>query len=212
MSDFTCFEYFARVLDRIEPDEDRKAMAIALIYYGTRGEEPDLPSYLLPTFEALRESIDNSVNARVNNKGGRHRKKKPSNEAENAEQIADDKETGVSQEKTGVSNSGTPVTENENLNLSDPNLTEPNQSKPKKERFRFVPPTVEEVRDYCAEKGYAINPEHFVDFYESKGWMVGRNKMKDWKASVRTWVKRREEEREKDGKKVPTSDFSEYDD
>lgn len=94
------------------------------------------------------------------------------------------------------------------------NQTPSDKSKPRDEgkSSRFSPPSVEEVRAYCAEKGYAINPEHFVDFYESKGWMVGRNKMKDWKASVRTWVKRREEEREKDGKKVPSIDFSKYDD
>ena len=52
---------------------------------------------------------------------------------------------------------------------------------------RFKPPTVDEVRAYCQERKNNVNPEAFVDFYESKGWMVGKNKMKDWKASVRTW-------------------------
>lgn len=54
-------------------------------------------------------------------------------------------------------------------------------------RHRFTPPTVDEVRVYCAEKGYSVDPERFVDFYTSNGWRVGRNPMKDWKASVRTW-------------------------
>ena len=53
----------------------------------------------------------------------------------------------------------------------------------------FVPPTVNEVRDYCLEKGYKVDADVFVDFYESKGWMIGKNKMKDWKAAVRTWVR-----------------------
>ena len=59
-----------------------------------------------------------------------------------------------------------------------------------KDNKRFVPPTLEEVRSYCEEKGYLdkVNPERFIDFYESKGWMVGKNKMKDWKAAVRTWA------------------------
>ena len=52
---------------------------------------------------------------------------------------------------------------------------------------RFVPPTVDQVREYCQERGNTVDPERFVAFYSSKGWMVGRNKMKDWKASVRTW-------------------------
>ena len=59
----------------------------------------------------------------------------------------------------------------------------------KRESTKFVPPTVDEVKAYCIERGNTIDPESFIDFYESKGWMVGRNKMKDWKAAVRTWEK-----------------------
>lgn len=58
------------------------------------------------------------------------------------------------------------------------------------ERKRFVPPSVEEVKAYIDEKGYSINPESFVDYYTSNGWHVGRNKMKDWKACVRSWNNR----------------------
>lgn len=54
-------------------------------------------------------------------------------------------------------------------------------------RHNFSPPTVDEVRTYCKEQGYSVNPEKFVDFYTSNGWMVGKNHMKDWKAAVRTW-------------------------
>ena len=54
-------------------------------------------------------------------------------------------------------------------------------------RSRFVPPTVDEVRAYCAEKGYALDADRFVDYYTSNGWKVGKNPMKDWKAAVRTW-------------------------
>lgn len=52
---------------------------------------------------------------------------------------------------------------------------------------RFVPPTVEEVREYVREKGYSVNPEHFVAYYESNGWKVGKNQMKGWKAAVCCW-------------------------
>jgi len=57
-------------------------------------------------------------------------------------------------------------------------------------KIRFTPPTPEDVRTYCQEKGYDVDEYRFVDFYEAKGWMIGKNKMKDWKAAVRTWVKR----------------------
>ena len=52
---------------------------------------------------------------------------------------------------------------------------------------KFVPPTVEEVRDYCQERGNKVDPQAFVDHYTSNGWMVGKNKMKSWKAAVGTW-------------------------
>lgn len=56
----------------------------------------------------------------------------------------------------------------------------------------FVPPSVEEVRAYVTEKGYSVDPDRFVDFYTAKGWVVGRSPMKDWKASVRTWERDRQ--------------------
>ena len=59
---------------------------------------------------------------------------------------------------------------------------------------RFTPPTVEEVRAYCNERNNTVDPETFVNFYESKGWCVGKTKMKDWKASVRTWERNRKTE------------------
>lgn len=54
---------------------------------------------------------------------------------------------------------------------------------------RFVPPTVDEVKAYCLERKNNIDAQYFCDYYESKGWMIGKNKMKDWKCSVRTWEK-----------------------
>lgn len=55
---------------------------------------------------------------------------------------------------------------------------------------KFVPPTLEEVTAYCKERKNSVDPETFVDFYESKGWLIGKNKMKDWKAAVRTWERK----------------------
>lgn len=56
-------------------------------------------------------------------------------------------------------------------------------------RAHFVKPTVDEVRTYCQERKNNVDPERFVDYYESNGWKVGKNSMKDWKATVRTWEK-----------------------
>jgi len=52
---------------------------------------------------------------------------------------------------------------------------------------RFIPPTLEQVINYCVERKNNVDANRFVDFYQSKNWYVGKNKMKDWKACVRTW-------------------------
>lgn len=61
-------------------------------------------------------------------------------------------------------------------------------------RRKFTPPTVEQVRDYCDGRGpeyQSIDPEEFVAFYQSKGWMVGKSPMKDWHAALVTWARKR---------------------
>ena len=77
------------------------------------------------------------------------------------------------------------VNVNDNVNVNDKDIKEKNNKKKS-----FVKPTVEEVKAYCQERGNKVDPYQFVDFYESKGWKVGNQSMKDWKAAVRTWEKR----------------------
>lgn len=59
--------------------------------------------------------------------------------------------------------------------------------RPKRVHSNFTKPSIEEVRAYCAERKNSVDCNRFVDYYESNGWRVGRNPMKDWRASVRTW-------------------------
>lgn len=64
----------------------------------------------------------------------------------------------------------------------------------KKNKFKM--PTLEEVNEYCKERQNNINAENFIDFYTSKGWKVGKNPMKDWKACIRTWEQREKEKQQ----------------
>ena len=59
---------------------------------------------------------------------------------------------------------------------------------------RFIPPSVDEVREYCQSRNNGIDPETFVNFYESKGWLIGKNRMKDFRAAIRTWERKRKGE------------------
>lgn len=68
-----------------------------------------------------------------------------------------------------------------------------NNSLYKKGSSRFQKPTIEEIRQYCLEKGYNVDAEQFFNFYESKGWLVGKSPMNNWRAAVSTWNKREKE-------------------
>ena len=72
---------------------------------------------------------------------------------------------------------------------------EKNNSKAK----RFKKPSVEDIETYCNERNNNINPNAFYDYYESKDWMIGKNRMKDWKAAIRTWERNTGGKNEKKG-------------
>lgn len=78
--------------------------------------------------------------------------------------------------------------ENDNVLLEEKKDTDVSA---KKESKRFVKPTIEEIRAYIFEKGYTFDAEAFFAFYESNGWKVGRNPMKNWKMACTTWAKNR---------------------
>ena len=81
------------------------------------------------------------------------------------------------------------------------------ESKPK----RFTKPTLDEVAEYCSQRRNGIDAQHFIDYYESRGWMIGKNHMKDWKACVRTWEQRNKPS-QKEEDVLPTYDSSSNDD
>ncbi len=77
-----------------------------------------------------------------------------------------------------------------------------NKSKSESKKKRFTPPSREDVQAYCVERGNQVDAEAFIDFYTSKGWMVGKNPMKDWKACVRTWEKRDSQQKADKGNRL----------
>ena len=76
-------------------------------------------------------------------------------------------------------------------NKEDININ--NNSLSKRESSRFQKPSIDEIRQYCISRNNSVDPEQFFNFYESKGWTIGKSPMKDWRAAVRTWEKREKE-------------------
>ena len=80
-----------------------------------------------------------------------------------------------------------------NIEITNEKDSSSNEEEREKPTKRFVPPTLEEVKNFIVEKGYSVDAESFIAFYQSKNWYVGKNKMKDWKAAILTWEKREKE-------------------
>ena len=198
---FTWFPKLTRVLETLPP-ENVAEFAMAVAEYGTNEEEPVFSSPLLAAvFEGVREDIDNSINARQKNKGGRPKK----NPRENGGlEVSETQETPVMENENQFSKTETPVMENENhseevskngnppyINQTIPSHTIPSQTKEKGKRARFRPPSLDEIRDYVDSHGLdAVDPEGFHAYYESNGWKVGKNPMKSWTAALHSWQRR----------------------
>lgn len=99
--------------------------------------------------------------------------------------------------------SDTQVRDRIELGKSKDSIVDAPQAEASKTTKRFSPPTVEEVRAYCIERRNNVDAERFVDYYTANGWQVGKNKMRDWKAAVRTWERNRSSSRI-----IPTSNNS----
>ena len=77
------------------------------------------------------------------------------------------------------------MTDNTNINITNTNLTDSNT------KGSFVKPTIIDIKEYCKERKNNVDCETFFNFYESKDWLIGKNKMKNWKACIITWEKSR---------------------
>lgn len=161
------------------PDKDRLAFWDAVIGYALDGVEPELSGMAKVAFILARPNID-SRNEMIcaGKKGGR-----PKKETSERGVIENEKGGFLELEKGGFEKSKSKEEEEVEEEVKD-------IKKEIKERKRFVPPTVEEVKAYCdsrRDKGNKVNAEAFVAFYSSKNWMIGKNKMVDWKQAVITW-------------------------
>lgn len=176
------YRSFYDALKNIPPDERLKVYD-AIMEYGMYDRDPDLDGVSLAIFLLAKPQID-ANNKRYEN-GCKAKKKRTVSETEaNTKQDLSECEAKEKEK------------EKEKVKVKDNNKI-------------FKPPTVDDVRAYCTERGNGVNPQPFVDFYESKGWMIGKNKMKDWKAAVRTW-ERSETKTRQEGTAKLTKDHNNF--
>ena len=180
---FTFYRSYYEALKNL-PKRDQTAVLMAVIGYALDETEPALSGVPLSVFTLIRPTLDSGRNKAKNrlNKGGRNAEQTDNKPKTNKEQSCKERENEKEKE-------GEVEREVESERENDSSL--PPTPSPGEPRKRFVPPTVEEVRAYCLERGNGIDPQGFVDHYEARGWRYNGNvPMKDWKAAVRTWERR----------------------
>ena len=164
---FQYYETFETVIGKIKDIEEREWLRKVIIQYGLHGTAPESfnSEALEIAWTVCKDLIDQQQHRREVNAANRAGKK------------------------------SAPATTEENTAVVQPEEKPAQEIQPEKpKRKNFVKPTVEEIAEYCSERKNGIDPQAFYDFYESKGWKVGAAKMKDWRASVRTWEQRRKTE------------------
>lgn len=176
------YSSFSSAIKRLPPEEQLKALW-ALLDYGLEGKEPEEDGLFMMIFDMAKPQIDANIKRKTNGSGGGRPTK--TNGYENMKpMVSETKTNGYANEKPNVNVN---VNENDNVNVNV-------KRESKEKKAHFVPPTLENVSGYCRENGYNVDARRFIDFYESKGWMVGKNKMKDWRAAVRNWSRQERKE------------------
>lgn len=178
---FTFYRSFRDAVDMTNKEE-QLVLYKAIADYALDGIEPDVSTLgvlgqlcwtaISPNIKSGRRNYINGCNGGAP-EGNCNAKKQPKNNPNSTEKQP-----------------GQTSTKNKNRNKTKNKNDEESIEKVATKRTTFVAPSLQEVSDYISEKGYTVDARQFVDFYESKGWMVGSSKMKDWRAAVRTWTRR----------------------
>lgn len=188
---FTWYRSYYDALKEL-PAEEFRAIVLAVCAYALDGEETELSgvaraifTLIRPTLEVGRSKAENRSRTEQTSISAEQTGNRPEQTKNKPEQTQNKrKQTGNKPEQTRKEKEKEKEREKESEN--DSYCSPPPPSGPK----RFVPPTLAEVQSYVAQRQSPVDPQGFIDFYASKGWMVGKTPMKDWKAACRnaeTW-------------------------
>lgn len=173
-------------------DAERGRLFAAMLKYALHCEETELPGNERFIWPVFKQMIDQSRKALDNKSKAGSARQQAATEASSAQHAS--AESSIRQQPPadhqhpaaqGHINQESRINKQESINKN-----QDNEGDKRARATRFTPPTASEVADYAREVGLQINAEQFVDFYASKGWRVGNSPMKDWRATVRNWVRR----------------------
>ena len=212
---FVFYPSFLDQIDKIKNDAVRLMVLNDIVRYGCYGEKPDFSSIdsmglldaafepIMSVIDAAKEKYDTNKEIqklRVDLRWGNITK----DEYEARMRSIKEKEIGNTKDATEyhgiprntteyhgkIGNTENTLNKEKGIRNKEKEINNIDRGQTAK---RFTPPSLEDIQAYCSEMGYSFDPQRFLDFYESKGWMVGKTKMKDWKAALRGWNSRQSE-------------------
>lgn len=202
--DRNSFVFYKSFYDAIKvaPKKHQLALFLALTCYVFENKCPQLESTSLAVWNAIKPQIDSSLKRYENAKkgaeygklGGRPKKKKDGEEKETKKPLKGYEKKTLDYDLDSDSYSDSYLDSDSDVDVDN---TPPNPLKGAAGESDSQP-TLQEITDYCNERQNGIDPEEFYDFYTSKGWLIGKTPMKDWKACIRTWEKTRKKKNEPD--------------
>lgn len=194
------FKSFEEAISDIQDEKTQLSLYRAIVRYGLYGEEPTLTGLaatlwklILPNLKNNRKQFENAIKGGAP-KGNKNALKNNPNSTQKQPEI-NPNSTYKEKDKEKDKERDKEIEKEKSTNVDT-----------KKTAQRFSRPSLDEVRDYIASQSYSVDAEAFIDFYEAKGWRVGNNPMKDWKAAVRTWERRNREEGKPNPKKTTAPD------
>ena len=193
---FVFYETFESVIEEL-PEEMQLKFYKYITQYGLHGIKPEVTGIEKAIWTQIQFAIDQAQNRRKRaiengNKGGRPNQSITQNNPDITQNNPDITQNNPDITQAKPNNN---LNVNVNANVND-NVNANVKSKgtscevPSPKSSRFIPPTLAEVEAYCFTRNNSVNAQQFIDFYSSKNWYVGKNKMTDWRASVRLWESR----------------------
>lgn len=194
---FIFYRSFAEVLETL-PDEEAGRLYKAISKYALDGVETPLEGVVSGYFKLIKPQLDANIAKYENGtKGGRPRKNQTETKTEANENQTETKTEPEENQTETKAEANQKAIKNDKYIMINKECKNEEGSKKK----RFTPPTLEELKEFIKANNLHIDPERFLDYYQSNGWKVGKNPMKDWKATARNWSR-------KDKKEEPKKDDS----
>lgn len=179
-SSFTFYLSFEKAISKLD-DNNQLIVYRAISRYSLFGEIPQVDGFAAIAWELIKPILDKSRIRSIN--GTKAKGKSKPNLVGNQNAVSkDEAKTKLKQSKNEAKTKRD--RDRDRINIETKVSNGANKS------TRFVPPSLIDVQEYIQKNNYLVDASTFIDFYTSKGWMVGSNKMKDWKAAVRTWQRK----------------------